>query len=106
MMMWGGNRQPVKTKDVDYTKYEEDIWVGYRYFDAAQKEVSYPFGYGLSYTTFAYSAPVVKADKEGGFTASITVKNTGSVAGKEVVEVYVTAPKGGMIKPEKELKAN
>ena len=105
MMMWGGNRQPVKTKDVDYTKYEEDIWVGYRYFDAAQKEVSYPFGYGLSYTTFAYSAPVVKADKEGGFTASITVKNTGSVAGKEVVEVYVTAPKGGMIKPEKELKA-
>ena len=99
-----GRQAPAKVKDVDYTKYEEGIWVGYRFFDTAGKEVSYPFGYGLSYTSFAYSAPVVKAGKDG-FTASITVKNTGSVAGKEVVELYVSAPAGGMVKPEKELKA-
>ena len=67
-------------------------------------EVSYPFGYGLSYTTFAYSKPVVKA-KNGGFEASITVKNTGKVAGKEAVEIYVSAPDGGLVKPESELKA-
>jgi len=92
-------------KDIDETRYEEGIWVGYRYFDTANKAVSYPFGFGLSYTTFAYSAPVVKADKAGNVTASITVKNTGSVAGKEAVQVYVSAPAGGMVKPEKELKA-
>ena len=91
-------------KDVDYTKYEEGIWVGYRYFDTKNVNVVYPFGFGLSYTTFAYSAPVVKATKDGGFTASITVKNTGKVAGKEAVEVYVAAPAGGLEKPAKELK--
>lgn len=102
-----GGRQPAQPqlqKDVDYVNYEEGIWVGYRYFDTADKEVSYPFGYGLSYTTFAYSKPVVKAGKDG-FTASVTVTNTGKVAGKEVVEVYVSAPAGGLEKPEKELKA-
>jgi len=101
--MFGQNRQP--QKDVDYTKYEEGIWVGYRWFDTNDLEVSYPFGFGLSYTTFAYSKPVVKAKADGGFTASVTVTNTGSVAGKEVVEVYVEAPAGGLEKPKKELKA-
>ena len=100
---YGGNAQPVK--NVDYTNYEEGIWVGYRYFDTQGVEVSYPFGFGLSYTTFRYGKPVVKADKDGGFTASVTVTNTGSVAGKEVVEVYVAAPAGGLEKPAKELKA-
>ncbi|MCQ2110926.1 MAG: glycoside hydrolase family 3 C-terminal domain-containing protein [Bacteroidaceae bacterium] len=98
----GGQRQ---VKDVDYTKYEEGIWVGYRYFDTQNQEVSYPFGYGLSYTSFAYSKPTVKASKDGGFTATVTVKNTGSVAGKEVVELYVSAPAGGLEKPAKELKS-
>lgn len=97
-------RPAPKTKNVDYTKYEEGIWVGYRYFDTADKMVSYPFGFGLSYTTFSYSKPVVKAEKDG-FTASITVTNTGKKAGKEVVELYVSAPAGGLVKPEKELKA-
>ena len=97
-----GPRQP--QKDVDYTKYEEGIWVGYRHFVTRDVAVSYPFGYGLSYTTFAYSKPVVKADKDG-FTASVTVTNTGSVAGKEVVELYVSAPAGGLDKPARELKA-
>lgn len=91
-------------KDIDYTTYAEGIWVGYRYFNTAGVEVSYPFGYGLSYTTFEYSKPTVKA-KDGGFEATITVKNTGKVAGKEAVEIYVSAPDGGLVKPESELKA-
>ena len=91
-------------KDVDFTKYEEDIWVGYRYFQTKDVEVSYPFGYGLSYTTFSYSNPKVKADKDG-FTATITVTNTGKVAGRKVVELYVSAPSGGLEKPARELKA-
>ena len=96
-----GPQQP--RKDVDYTNYEEGIYVGYRYFSTAGKEVSYPFGYGLSYTTFAYSKPVVKAVADG-FEASVVVTNTGSVAGKEVVELYVSAPAGGLEKPACELK--
>lgn len=103
--LMGLDVKPQPVKDIDYTDYNEGIWVGYRYFDTAGKEVSYPFGYGLSYTTFAYSAPVVKATKDGGITASITVKNTGSVAGKEAVQLYVSAPAGGLVKPDKELKA-
>ena len=100
---WGwGPRQP--QKDVDYTNYEEGIYVGYRFFSTAKVDVSYPFGFGLSYTSFAYSKPVVKATADG-FEASITVTNTGSVAGKEVVELYVTAPEAGLAKPACELKA-
>ena len=91
-------------KNVDFTDYEEDIWVGYRYFQTNNVEVSYPFGYGLSYTTFSYSKPSVKAGKEG-FTATITVTNTGKVAGREVIELYVAAPAGGLEKPARELKA-
>jgi beta-glucosidase len=91
-------------KDIDYTNYNEDIWVGYRYFNTAGKAVSYPFGYGLSYTTFAYSgAKITRA--ANGFTATVTVKNTGKVAGKEVVELYISAPKGKLDKPANELKA-
>ena len=100
----GGGRQPQPVKDVDYTEYRDGIWVGYRYFETAGKEVSYPFGYGLSYTTFEYSKPVVKATANG-FTATITVKNTGKVAGREAVQLYVTAPAGGLEKPSRELKA-
>ena len=91
-------------KNIDYTEYSEGIWVGYRHFTTRGVPVSYPFGYGLSYTTFQYSKPIVKASADG-FTASVTVTNTGSVAGKEVVEVYVSAPSGGLEKPARELKA-
>ena len=93
-----------KMPNYDYTNHDEDIYVGYRYFDTFQKEVSYPFGFGLSYTTFQYSQPKVKVN--GDFVAvTVTVKNTGSVSGKEVAQVYVTAPKGQIEKPTQELKA-
>ena len=92
-------------KNWDYTDYDESIWVGYRWFTTQDKAVSYPFGYGLSYTTFEYSKPVVKADRDGNITASVTVTNTGKVAGKEAVQLYVAAPAGGMEKPARELKA-
>ncbi|WP_308760995.1 glycoside hydrolase family 3 C-terminal domain-containing protein, partial [uncultured Bacteroides sp.] len=92
-------------KDVDYTRYEEDVFVGYRYFDSFDRQVSYPFGYGLSYTTFEYANPSVKADN-GTYTVTVDVKNTGRMAGKEVVQLYVAAPNSvRMNKPEKELKA-
>lgn len=91
-------------KNVDYTVYEEGIYVGYRWFDTNNLEVSYPFGYGLSYTTFEYSEPSVKAGKKE-TTVSVVVKNTGSYTGKEVVQLYVSAPEGKLDKPAKELKA-
>ena len=87
-----------------YTNHEEDIYVGYRFFDTFQRHVAYPFGYGLSYTTFEYSKPVVKVNGDL-LEISVTVRNTGSVAGKEVVQAYVEAPAGGLEKPVKELKA-
>lgn len=92
-------------KDVDYTRYEEDVFVGYRYFDSFGKQVSYPFGYGLSYTTFEYANPSIEAGN-GTYTVAVDVKNTGKMAGKEVVQLYVAAPNSAqMDKPEKELKA-
>ena len=94
-----------KKANVDYTEYKEGIWVGYRYFATAGKNVSYPFGYGLGYTTFGYSKPVVKVAKDGTVTATITVTNTGSAVGKEAVQLYVTAPDGGLVKPACELRA-
>lgn len=87
----------------DVARHEEGIWVGYRYFDTNNKNVAYPFGYGLSYTTFDFSNPTVKKSGKN-IVLSVTIKNTGNVAGKEVAQVYVTAPKGGLEKPAKELK--
>lgn len=96
--------EPVEVKDVDYTVYAEDIYIGYRYFDTYQKPVSFPFGFGLSYTTFGYEivSSVIDGDK---CQMEVKVTNTGKVAGREVVQVYVKAPKGRLDKPSKELKA-
>lgn len=88
----------------DYTNHAEGLDIGYRYFDRSGTLVSYPFGYGLSYTDFEYSKPVIKRTANG-FEASITVKNTGKCDGKEVVQLYVSAPKGTLEKPKKELKS-
>lgn len=93
------------TRNVDYTDYEEDIYVGYRYFDSFNKQVSYPFGYGLSYTTFKYDNPTIEASN-GLYTVRVDVTNTGKVSGKEVVQLYVSAPDAAKAnKPAKELKA-
>lgn len=97
---WGKGNIP----GVDFSNHEEDIYVGYRYFDTFKKNVAYPFGFGLSYTTFEMGKPSVKANGKN-IEVSVTVKNAGKVAGKQVAQVYVTAPKGAYEKPAKELKA-
>ena len=97
--------QKGNVKNVDYTDYEEDIYVGYRYFDSFDVPVSYPFGFGLSYTTFEYSDAKI-AQKNDIYDITVTVKNTGSHEGKEVVELYISAPDNKAAnKPVKELKA-
>ena len=109
MFMWGYNkdkapkdRQP--QKDIDFTNYEEDIYVGYRYFDSFGKPVAYPFGYGLSYTTFAYENMTCTVDGDV-ITVKVDVKNTGKKAGRNVVELFVAAPNSKKLnKPEKELR--
>ena len=96
---------PLNTvKNIDYTNYEEGIYMGYRYFTTyAPKAIAYPFGYGLSYTSFAFKDMEVE-EAEGGWNVKVTVENTGKVAGKDVVQIYVKAPKGELDKPERELK--
>ena len=89
----------------DYmTRYEEDVFVGYRQFDRDDVEPLYPFGYGQSYTRFEYSdmKAQLKGDK---VVVSVSVKNVGKVAGREAVQLYVSAPGKSMEKPVKELKA-
>ena len=102
-MMNQGQKGDVK--NVDYTNYEEDIYVGYRYFDSFNVPVSYPFGFGLSYTTFEYADAKV-AENGDAYEVSVTIKNSGEREGKEVVELYVAAPDSKAAnKPVKELKA-
>ena len=97
--------QKGNVKNVDYTDYEEDIYVGYRYFDSFDIPVSYPFGFGLSYTTFEYSDAKI-AQKGDAYEVTVTIKNTGAHEGKEVVELYISAPDNKTAnKPAKELKA-
>lgn len=89
----------------DYVKYTEDIFVGYRYFETipGKKEaVVYPFGYGLSYTTFEIANSAV-FETDGRITVSVDVKNTGNMSGKEVVQLYYSAPLGKITKPAIEL---
>ncbi len=91
----------------DYVCYYEDIYVGYRYFETipnAKNKVNYPFGYGLSYTTFDISTPTAK-QIDNKIEVSFTVKNTGDVAGKEVAQVYYSAPQGVLGKSTIELAA-
>jgi beta-glucosidase len=88
-------------------RYSEGVHVGYRYYDARSIEVDYPFGHGLSYTTFTYSDPEATAFGVGdplAFTADITVTNTGSVAGAEVVQLYVGDHAKTMTTPPRELR--
>ena len=89
------------------TEYREGVFVGYRYYDKKKMKVLFPFGYGLSYTTFEYSNLKLSADSmkdTDTLTATVTVKNTGSRAGKTVAQVYVGAAGGNVIRPVRELK--
>ena len=81
------------------SEYREGLYVGYRYFDTAKREVKYPFGYGLSYTEFAYSDLTVTDD-----AVHFTVRNIGSVYGEEIAQLYIHAATNGMFRPEQELK--
>ena len=80
-------------------EYREGLYIGYRYFTTAEKAVRFPFGYGMSYTTFAYSD--MAADEQG---VSLTVTNTGSVAGTEIVQLYTAKKNSELFRPAKELK--
>ncbi|MGC1377516.1 MAG: glycoside hydrolase family 3 C-terminal domain-containing protein, partial [Anaerolineales bacterium] len=108
---------PLKTEDAPShtnfpggggeVRYGEGIFIGYRYYDAKRMSVLFPFGHGLSYTTFAYSNLRLSAatfKDVDGLSVSVDVTNTGNVAGKEIVQVYVHDRKSALIRPEKELK--
>jgi beta-glucosidase len=85
--------------------YEEGIYVGYRYYNTFNVKPAYEFGYGLSYTDFKYSNFSISKTFSDKITATVTITNTGKVAGKEVVQLYVSAPSGKLDKPAEELKA-
>ena len=94
----GGNRK---------VHYGEGLFIGYRYYDAKEIPVLFPFGHGLSYTTFAYSNLKTSAESfkdVDGLTVTVDVTNTGDVAGKEILQVYVHDQKSGLVRPHKELK--
>ncbi len=93
-----------KIKNEDYTLYEEGIYVGYRHFDKAELEVSYPFGYGLSYTGFELSAMELDTENDT-MQVTVSVQNTGSFPGKEVVQLYVKKDDSSVDRPVRELKA-
>ena len=88
-------------------EYKEDILVGYRWHDTKKVPALFPFGHGLSYTTFTYGKPVASAKAmaaDGTLTVTVAVKNTGSIAGKEIVQLYVGDDKCSVLRPVKELK--
>ncbi len=90
------NYFPGKKQNVEY---REGLYIGYRYYETANKAVRYPFGYGLSYTTFAYSDIKVQADK-----VTFTITNIGSVDGAEIAQLYIAKPDTEIFRPAKELK--
>jgi beta-glucosidase len=88
-------------------EYRESIFVGYRYYDTAEMAVAFPFGFGLSYTTFAYDDLFVYGDldDDGVITATVTVSNEGPISGAEIVQLYVAGPRSEKVyRPKKELK--
>ncbi len=95
---------PFSTADSTEVHYTEDVYVGYRHFDTHHVKPLYPFGFGLSYTTFDYQNLSVKPAGDG-YDIQLTIANTGQRKGSEVVQLYVAAPQGTMEKPAKELRA-
>ena len=103
----------IEQKDIPFDKefsvteqevYKESVFVGYRYYTTAKKAVRYPFGYGLTYTQFSYSDMTVEREGEE-IRVSCTLKNIGERKGAEVVQLYVSAPRSDIFKPERELRA-
>ena len=100
------NVDRIRTKDINphaRVEYREGIFMGYRGYDKTGIKPLFPFGYGLSYTTFEYSNLDIKADGKE-FVVSFDVKNTGKMAGAEVAQLYVGDDECSLIRPEKELK--
>ena len=93
-----------QTKNIDYTIYEEGVYVGYRHFDKKEIDVSYPFGYGLSYTEFDYSDLKIK-EEENVIKVTVKVTNIGSFPGKEVIQIYTSKPDSNIDRPIKELRS-
>ena len=87
-----------------HVRYGEGIFVGYRWYDARELEVAFPFGHGLSYTTFSYGQASAALDEDGNITVRLPVTNTGAVAGREVVQAYVSLPGSAVQRPPRELK--
>lgn len=86
--------------------YDDDIWVGYRHFNKHNEEVAYPFGFGMSYTNFTYGDITLSTETfTNKITAKLAITNTGKSSGKEVVQLYISAPQNVLKKPENELKA-
>lgn len=99
------NNFPESDGNAAIVRYEEDVMVGYRHFDTNNVKPLFPFGFGLSYTSFEYSN-IAAAQEDNKITVTLDVKNTGEVAGREVVQLYVAMPKvEGLLQPVKELKA-
>jgi beta-glucosidase len=93
--------------DAGEVRYGEGIFIGYRYYDAKDMPVLFPFGYGLSYTTFEYSNPTVSETSfkdVDGLSVSVDVTNTGEITGKETVQMYVHDNESELVRPQKELK--
>jgi beta-glucosidase len=85
--------------------YREGLFIGYRHFDSAGIEPHFPFGFGLGYTTFSIDAPALESDREGKVKIKTSVRNTGRIAGKEVVQLYVRPPASDPARPRQELRA-
>lgn len=102
---WADDAPERLQRNLGFTCYEEDIWIGYRHFSThAPERVSYPFGYGLSYTDFAWTeAAIRRSGRE--YVVTLRVTNIGEHVGREVVELYVASPKGPLTKPVRELRA-
>ncbi|MCR2792273.1 glycoside hydrolase family 3 C-terminal domain-containing protein [Microbacterium sp. zg.Y625] len=91
--------------EAGHVRYGEGLFVGYRWYDARQMDIAYPFGHGLSYTSFAYGAPAASVTDAGDLRVALTVTNTGDRAGREVVQVYTSLPGSAVARPPRELKA-
>ncbi len=91
--------------EFSHVRYGEGLFVGYRWYDARRAEVAFPFGHGLSYTSFSYADAAAAVDADGDIEVTVAVTNTGDRAGREVVQAYTSLPGGAVQRPVRELKA-